>query len=434
MSADSRGFWLCHGADMRFVAITDRDDLDGEDAQQVLRIARDASRGAFILCGCVHSPSRAPLLPRLRPASSLLSCVRERIEEHGSNCVFGEIYGQRDNAKFSPSIFAKQSRWPVAPNASSASVGGEFRTITFQHLCSHFVSESFLAAFCAANPKPPFRMQPTIEDFGTAWMRAAAAKRFAGDLDAAEAAQSCGVCFKFGFVFAEIQDASGDDTLLAGHWFDGEYLASSVNVVATEVLVVGMGSVTGRSGLVPPPYLAVATCQPDGRITQLWLRPIWTDGEVFFIAESHSERRHFESRKQNAATVAYRPFLRRELDLLTRHLRLSRFFRWDHKPDILEFPENGLPTILELRGFREGAFPDYDRNFLAAQSSYRRLGDLFATRTIDLWRLPEVSLRFADRSWLFRKSRFAGISTAAAVLIESTVESTFGSEDENEPV
>jgi hypothetical protein len=418
MDGDRHGIWLCDfGGGRRFVAVRAREDLEGEEVQRALQQARGTWARAVLHCGCSPEPgARAIMLPRVRLGTSTLSCVRVRIDDHARDCVFATIYGRPESLRLSDAVFGDGVEGTARPAPSPvATCPEQTRSITFAHLASLLVSESCLSAFCGANPRPPYLHQPTLRDFFGAWCRALQMPRFAGGADAGAAAAQHGVRLRIGLLLSRLAPALCDEELLPVLWWDSARgaMASTVNVVSAEVLASGARSVRGRQGMVPPPYLVVAVVRPDGRLTHLWLRAVWTDGESFLLVESHAERSYFGQLPGRGATV-YRPFLRRELDLLTRHLRLPRFVSWDHRPDLLEFTAAGRPTIVELRGYREGVFPDYDTNFAAAQASYRRAADLFHARTVDLWTLPAARCKYSPESWLVRSHQVVGLSPAAA--------------------
>ncbi len=429
MSGNHHGFWLCTPTGRHFVPVEDREDLDGEKAQSALSRAR--SGGAVLVCGCDgQSHGRPFLATRQRSFSSSLSCVRERIDDHGPSCVFTHIYGQAEGLKLSHEVFADQSESLArVPTGAGASVPlAKARSITYHHLVSQLVSEAVFVAFCSNNPRPPFLCQPTIRHFAEAWMPVLKAKRFANDSNAIAAAGAYGVRIALGFIFSELPPPALGDAILPVFWMTADGLLSAVNVVGGNVLSQGVRSVTGRQGVIPPPYLVVATLRHDGRINHIWLRAVWTDGAIFFTIESDSERRFFGRIAEFGASVIYRPTLRRELDRLTTHLRLPRLIRWAHRPDALAFFRADLPVICELRGYRPGVFDDYDDNFADGQASYRQLADLFRTRVINLWELTEVRTPIGRDSWVFQNSAFGGVSSAAAAHVEKAASELVESE------
>jgi hypothetical protein len=75
-------------------------------------------------------------------------------------------------------------------------------------------------------------------------------------------------------------------------------------------------------------------------------------------------------------------------------------------------------VIWELRGFKPGTFPDYDRNFEDAQESYRRIDDLFRAEIVDLWNLPKTCCSVSSVSWMSSRFRAVGLTEAAASCLE----------------
>lgn len=116
-------------------------------------------------------------------------------------------------------------------------------------------------------------------------------------------------------------------------------------------------SVLGK--LIPGPYLMVAV-ESQGRVTNLWLKPVYLAGDNFAIVDSGCERRfcgHLDRRKQ----TWFKPPTSRSMAELPPELWFWNFHQSTNRFDFAVFSGPERIYVVETTTFELASHPDYER-------------------------------------------------------------------------
>lgn len=384
-----------NGAALPFT-ITGAADLMGSAFQAIL--GRVAAGQSVLVCGC---RSGARVWPRLhvRKWQRRLICTRFRIaQHHAATCVFASIRYDRPEDLLSPSIFAAGNFAGSTPNQADAPAPGTPGGLTFSQFAHQTAAQAGAEAFMAANPSRPPTQQPTNAQLFAAWEGELRRKRFAGEIDAFEAARQAGCALWLGVVFAPLVRLRERGGLINGWWCADGKLTAQALTADPEVFELGTKRLHGLHGRLPPPYVVLALVEPGGAVRKFWLRGIWTDGTGFAFAASQNERNYIASVRQAGRSI-FVPQRIEDLDRIATLLpSMPQSVLWSELMDGIEW-QGQTPVLVEVQGFKPGANPDYDANLKKKLEKYRTLHPHFGCKVVPAWQQNLTPWCFRQSDW-----------------------------------
>jgi len=320
----------------------------------------------------------------------------------------------------------------------------------FTELVFGFSADAYVEASNADSSGNPLRKMPTNECFFREWDRVLAEPRFANGMSAIQAAREEGVEIKIGIIFRAPFTPPGEKCMLSGFWWDGTALRGMTLAADRKTIQDAVGSLRGSTGILPPPYIAVAAVEPGGYVRKLWFHGIWTDGIHLALIDSGNERTFATKVKAAGGLFLKPPRIDDLYELLPILPPGAARIVWEHLPDFLvwwpDSAEPGLVTVVEVRGFAPVApgaeartaakladnevtpVKAYNENFDAKQPFYlslRKIPD-FDYYVEPAWRYPRIQWSFQRSQWISPKIGRGSISRVASDLIRMEANSPIG--------
>ena len=304
------------------------------------------------------------------PYDDILGLRRVIADEHQEFCIFTQFRdGHVKERIYSASIFAPET--PAIDLLESLVQGVAFpyskeEHYTFSRFCCTSLSRAQVLAWQTANQSDSHSplAQPTARQLLFALGDVLSRPDFPDGLNAYAAAKSTGAALTFGLV-SQAPKPVGVAGLLALEAYIQGSLRSVLVLVPETVWLRGRGDALADGDLLAPPYLYFAAIEPNGIIRKLRIYPVMADGTFLIPVESGYERA-FARFLLRESCVFIKPVLRQDAVSLLRHYGIAepQFLRFRNDFWVVRRRSTGrlhfYPT--ELRGYRPGRFPEYDRD------------------------------------------------------------------------
>jgi predicted heme/steroid binding protein len=354
------------------------------------------------------------------------------VKDHGPGCQFPKIFGDITGVLLATSVFALALE---RPKSGSAAERPRFERDprllypTFSALAFGLAADAYLEAFMAGNPFRPPQVQPTNTQFFHEWDRVLSEPRFAGGVDAREAARLEGVEIKLGIVFREPAICASGRCLFSGFWWDGSQLVAIVYTAGAALIEKAMTVLKGRHSVLPPPYLAVAAVEADGSVRNLWLHGIWTDGTHLALIDSGCERLYASIVRLDNGVFFKAPRIADLEELAAVMPAAAAGIHWEHLPDFAvwwpQSAESDLATIVEVCGTKPNPEDpsEYDLDFDAKQPFFESLRTGFGLeyKVEEAWRYTRGEKPFPRSDWISPAIVRGWMSDSALALLRAQV-------------
>lgn len=382
-----------------FVPLSERTDLWREPCTQIL--ARFAGRKSTrIQCGCGMEHGKTYSLSIRKLLQSRHTLVREKIEEHSAGCVLERAGDASDEqGRLTAGIFA-----PVRRRADASRDGGDRSTRiaydTFSRFSRRVISRGYSTAIGERNSQARTwddLYYPGVGEMFASIVRAVLREEFQGGISAEQAASQHGVRFRMGLLTDRLPKGGGSESVPLGiWWWDGAGLVSEETVVPEDWVNEVEGALWIYQEPIQAPFLIVAAVEPDGTLRKVYAQPVYLGHGTMVPVDSGIERQYVAQTLPLGMPVKVMRI--EDTELLPQVIRqaVSSIHEWHSRPDFFvcsRWDDGGWGfSVVEVRGFRPGQNPSYDKVWFAKQPWYRSmdLGARGRYLPIDGWLLPQL--------------------------------------------
>jgi hypothetical protein len=196
---------------------------------------------------------------------------------------------------------------------------------------------------------------------------------FVSGADGYESARRQGTRLRFGLIYDGVRDVANYlNGYVNAYWWEGGFRAGIASVLRSSLAEAIAGiSIFGR--VAAPPYFVLAVVDGNGRLVRIFLHQVYVTAEYFMPAESGAEVAYAAELLASGAIVIKPVRMEDATDVLAHlGLGLPPGVSWGFRPDYFVI-RNGLLFVRELRGFRIGERPYYDRLLDRKAPNYRSL-------------------------------------------------------------
>ena len=382
MSVLSAGYYVPEQGAHRYCPLVDVRELADAGHQHIL--ARHYHSSIRITCAC-GLPGDQSLYVRSMP-NGRFTLVRRNIRTHSAMCWRGLSGDGADGEVVLRASLFRNAGAPVIVGRDgylSAESTEQLRKdyYRFGRFCSHALADANVASFVRQNSRgascgfAQYTVAVLLEELN----RAFSAIRFR-EGSALDAARSEGGDLVFGFILSSAQQFHSPAGVVENIYIwreSGLYLSTVVMLRDAWSDAIAGIQVHGRPQ--GGPYLFIAVKTSRGHVYRIRLFPCHTDGFSFAVNDSEYERNFFSFLLQKNLCV-YKPVLGNDTRRIFTQLSLWGSYsvpEIPYRPDYLVFEKRKDGSwrciIVELRGYRLGARPDYDIHLQRKAAFFRAL-------------------------------------------------------------